>query len=75
MIEPTIRRLVVETLKIDEERYTEDLAAGDIPEWDSLAHVNLLMAVEREFRITFDVADAAEIETVGDLIEAVGRSR
>jgi acyl carrier protein len=75
MIEHAIQRLVVETLKIDDHVYTEDLAAGDIPEWDSLAHINLLMAVEREFRITLDVADAAEIESVGDLIDAVKRYR
>lgn len=73
MIDDRIRRLVIESLRIDESVYSEDLAAGDIPQWDSLAHVNLLMATEREFRISFDIADAAEIESVGDLIDAVKR--
>lgn len=73
MIEQTVRKVVVEILKIDDSAYSEELAVGDIPQWDSLAHINLLMAVEREFRITLDVGDAAEIETVGDLIDAVGR--
>lgn len=75
MIEETVKRLVLDTLKIEESAYSEELAAGDVPQWDSLAHVNLLMAVEREFRIAFDVGDAVEIETVGDLIDAVKRYR
>lgn len=73
MIEQAIKRLVLDTLKIEEAAYSEELAAGDLPQWDSLAHVNLIMAVEREFRIAFDVGDAVEIETVGDLIDAVKR--
>ncbi len=75
MIEQAVKRLVLSTLRIEERDYSEDLAAGDIPQWDSLAHVNLIMAVEREFRVAFEVGDAVEIETVGDLIDAVRRYR
>ena len=71
MIESTIQELVVKTLKIRPEDYSEDLAAGDIPQWDSLGHVNLLQATEKHFGIAFDVVDSIEIETVGDLIDMV----
>jgi len=74
MIEEEIKQLVTAQLKIEPERYSEDLMAGDIPEWDSLAHVNLLMAVEKHFNIVFDVGDAIDIESAGDLIDAVKRS-
>ncbi|MEM9227301.1 MAG: acyl carrier protein [Verrucomicrobiota bacterium] len=74
MIESEIKTLVLEQLKISEEPYSEELMAGDIPEWDSLAHVNLLMAVEKHFSIVFDVGDAIDIESVGDLIDAVKRA-
>lgn len=66
-MEERLKRIVIDTLKIRESDYSEDLAAGDIPEWDSIGHVNLLMAVEREFEIAFDVTDAIDIETVADL--------
>jgi acyl carrier protein len=71
MIEETIKTLVCQTLKIRPEVYTEDLGAGDIPEWDSLGHMNLLMAVEKHFGIAFDVGDSIEIETTGDLVDMV----
>ncbi|MBI4659282.1 MAG: acyl carrier protein [Verrucomicrobia bacterium] len=67
-IEAKLKRIVCETLKIDESRYRDDLAAGDIPEWDSLGHVNLLMVVEKSFNVAFEIGDAIDIESVEDLI-------
>jgi acyl carrier protein len=64
-----IKEIVLEQLKIDSSLYHDDLAAGDIPEWDSLGHVNLLMAVENYFEVSFDVSDAIDVETIADLIE------
>lgn len=72
-MEETIKGIVLQTLRIDESVYSEDLAAGDIPEWDSLRHVNLLMAVESALNFTLDIGDSIEIETVGDLIDTAKR--
>ncbi len=69
MIEEEVKKVVLGQLKIDESLYNEDLAAGDIPEWDSLGHVNLLMAIEEHFQVSFDVADAVDIESIADLVD------
>jgi acyl carrier protein len=74
-IDDRLKVIVCETLKIDPSRYSDTLAAGDIPEWDSLGHVNLLMGVEKSFNISFDVGDAIDIESVEDLIEMVRKYR
>ncbi len=73
MIENDIRDIVSRVLKLRPGEYSEELAAGDLPQWDSLGHVNLLMAVEKHFGFAFEVVDSIEIETVGDLIDAVRR--
>lgn len=73
MIEDTVKNVVLDTLKIEAGQYSEDLAAGDIAQWDSLAHLSLLMAVEKAFGITFDIGDSIEIESVGDIIDTVRR--
>lgn len=72
-IETRLRSVVCTHLRIAPERYSEDLTAGEIPEWDSIAHVGLIMAVEAEFGIAFDVTDAVDVETAGDLLALVGR--
>ena len=38
----------------DPARITQDLAIGDLPEWDSLGQLLLLTEVEREFGVRFD---------------------
>jgi acyl carrier protein len=67
-VDERIKRIVCSTLQISEDRYSEELAAGSIPEWDSVAQVGLIMAVEAEFSVSFDVADAVDVESVGDLL-------
>jgi len=70
-MEEKLKLIVLETLKIQASDYHEDLTAGDLPAWDSIGHVNLLMAVEKEFEVAFDVTDAIDIESVADLQDMV----
>ena len=68
-VEEQIKEVVIKQFKIDPSVYHDDLGAGDIPEWDSLGHVNLLMATENHFEISFDVSDAIDVETIADLVD------
>jgi acyl carrier protein len=44
-----------------------DMSPNDIDGWDSMAHVNLIAAVELRFKIKFDTKELRKIRTVGDL--------
>ena len=46
--------------------------AGDL-EWDSLTVMDFVAAVEDEFDIIITMNMQAEIETVGQLVDAVGK--
>lgn len=70
-IDEKLKQVVIDTLKIPAGDYSDDLAAGDHPQWDSIGHVNLLMAVEHGFEVAFDVTDAIDIESVADLQDMV----
>jgi len=70
-LEERLKRVFCESLKVDPKVFDEDLAVGDLPEWDSLGHAMLLQSVEAEFKITLDVTDAIDIETIGDLMSTV----
>jgi acyl carrier protein len=45
----------------------DNSTALSLPEWDSLAHVNLLLAVEQEFQVRFTLSEILEIDSVGAL--------
>lgn len=50
---------------------SEKTTPEDIDEWDSLAHINLLVSVEKEFNIRFSAEDMGEINSVSSLVEKV----
>jgi acyl carrier protein len=43
--------------------------AKSIPEWDSLAQISLISAIEQEFKIRFALAELARLKDVGDMID------
>jgi acyl carrier protein len=45
----------------------DDLRAEDVPSWDSLNHINLIVGIEMEFGCQFDGDEIAALTCVGDL--------
>lgn len=45
--------------------------AADVEGWDSLAHVQIIVAIERAFGIRFRTGEIATIKTVGDLVDRI----
>ncbi len=51
---------------------TPDLTADDVEGWDSLAHVRLILQIERAFKIHFSASEVAGFKNVGELAAAIG---
>jgi acyl carrier protein len=45
------------------------MTAEDLDEWDSLSHITLVLAVEREFKIKLKAAEVGSLENVGEMIK------
>jgi acyl carrier protein len=45
--------------------------ASTVEDWDSLAHVNLVSAIERKYGIKFGLAELQELKNVGDMVELI----
>jgi acyl carrier protein len=52
---------------------TRATTANDIKEWDSLMHINLIVAVEKEFQVRFSTVEVMSLQNVGDLADTVAR--
>jgi acyl carrier protein len=50
-----------------------DTTAAEIPGWDSVAHVELMIAVEERFGIRFTTGEAAGMHNVGDMADFIDR--
>lgn len=49
----------------------KNTTANDIEDWDSLEHINLIVAVEQEFGIKFAMADVISMKNVGDMVKII----
>ena len=69
----TIRRIMndVFDVDLDEGSVTQDTTANDIEEWDSLSHIRLIVAIERQFNVKFKNAEIESLKRVGDLVALV----
>tara|TARA_B100002019_G_scaffold31139_1_gene25182 strand:+ start:11421 stop:11651 length:231 start_codon:yes stop_codon:yes gene_type:complete len=67
--EKKVFEVIASTLKVPVNDLKIDIGAGDIKEWDSLGHTNVILAIEEAFDTTFDIEEALEIETIQDIIE------
>ena len=61
----TIFRQVFEDSSI---AVTHEMTATDVEKWDSLSHIAMIIAVEKEFRIKFKLKELITMKNVGDLI-------
>lgn len=50
---------------------TDETNSSDIPDWDSLAHIQLIAAIEDKFGIKFTLGEAVSAENVGEFIKII----
>ncbi|MCX7826416.1 MAG: acyl carrier protein [Verrucomicrobiae bacterium] len=55
----------------DEINIQPETTANDVDGWDSLSHVNLILAVERGFGIKFSQRELMTFKNVGDLLRSI----
>lgn len=48
-----------------------DLSASDVANWDSLSHINLIVAIERGFKIKFATREVASLKNVAELVDLI----
>jgi len=55
----------------DEINIRPEMTANDIDGWDSLSHVNLILAVEEGFGIRFTAKELLTFKNIGDLLHGI----
>lgn len=52
---------------------TRNSTADDIDDWDSLTHMNLVIAVELGFKIKFALGELQSLKNVGDMLDLINK--
>lgn len=48
-----------------------DLTADEVDGWDSLSHIQMLLAVEQAFSVRFSAAQVSSLSRLGDLVDLI----
>ncbi len=59
--EDTLKQVMATMLKVDASAINSDSSMDNMPNWDSLRHMNLVLALEEEFKVTISDEDAGNI--------------
>lgn len=71
VINQKLTRIFQEIFDDDSIILSDETSAKDIDEWDSLNHITLVLAIEREFSIHLNAAEVGSLENVGQMIKLI----
>lgn len=67
MISTELKKTILGALNLDDWELNEQTTASEVPGWDSLSHVNVIVAVEKQFKVRFSNLEILRLKSVGDL--------
>ena len=67
MISERLKQVILGQLKLKDFDLTGQTLAYQVPGWDSLNHVIILAAVEKEYGIVFNITEVLRLKNLGDL--------
>lgn len=64
---PELQPIFQEIFDQPDLKISSETTARDVPGWDSLTNINLIFAIEREFKIKFALGEIQELNNVGEM--------
>ena len=67
MISDKLKAAILKELKLDEYEIQDETLANQVPGWDSLKHIDVICAIEKEFGVRFKSIEVLKCKNIGDL--------
>lgn len=66
-----VQEVFQDVLDDDEIVLTDQTTADDVDDWDSLSHIQLIVAVEKAFHVKFTSKEILSWKNVGELVDSI----
>lgn len=70
-----IQKVFAEVFKLAPADVTIETSLANTQEWDSLQHMQLVMALETEFQIQFEMAEIIDLQSVAQILDSLASKR
>lgn len=70
-LQERLNEIFCEVFDDDDIRIAPEMTANDVDGWDSLSHVNLILAIEIKFDLIFSHKELLTFRNVGDLMASI----
>ena len=74
-MEDKLRAIMAQILRLPAERIGADAAIGNIPNWDSTAHMRIMLALEDEFGVELNESQMVEMTSLARIRAVVEELR
>ena len=68
-----LQPILASALLVSEDLITLDLQYGDLPEWDSLGHMNIMMTLEDTYGIEISTETISELISTTAILEHINK--
>lgn len=68
-----LNEIFIEVFDDDSIYIDENTTSDDIEDWDSLEHITLINAVEREFGLKFKMNEVSTMKNVGEMVQIIAQ--
>ncbi len=70
-----VRRTVADVFALDAQSVSDATSPETTPAWDSIGHLNLILAVEQQFGVSFDPHQIPKLTSIEALADAIAAGR
>jgi acyl carrier protein len=70
-----LRHIMALVLEMPEDQVTDRLTAADTTNWDSIRHLNLVMALEEAYGVTFSSDEMGSLDSYASIAAAIARAQ